>query len=88
MDGVGVPADGEPYTVGVFPDSVVSLSTNASESVVRAGDRQVVTAQVLDDETPVPASINATIFAVDGTQQSITLVDDGTGGDAIAGDDI
>ncbi|TAK56451.1 MAG: hypothetical protein EPO22_13640 [Dehalococcoidia bacterium] len=83
-----VGADGEPYIVGVFPDSQIALSASTSANVVLAGDAQLATAQVLDGETPIPATITATVFGVDGSQQDITLVDDGTQGDAVAGDNL
>jgi hypothetical protein len=86
VTGAAVGVDGEPYLVGVFPDSQVALSAETTENLALSGDPQVAVAQILDGETPVSANITATVFATDGTEDTITLVDDGTQGDAQPGD--
>lgn len=86
VTGVATGPAGAPYIASVFPDSNVSVSANTTADVVLAGGAQTATAQLLDGNTPVAATISARLIKVDGSEQTMTLVDDGTNGDAVAGD--
>lgn len=86
VTGVATGANGAPYLAGVFPESQVALNLTTSQNVVLAGGAQLATAQLVDTGAPISATITAQLMKVDGTSQTITLVDDGTNGDVTAGD--
>lgn len=86
VTGVATGPDGAPYMAGVFPDSQVALGAGTTADVVLSGGAQTATAQLLDGVTPVAATISARLINVNGTEQTLALVDDGTNGDAVAGD--
>lgn len=86
VTGVSTGTDGAPYMVSVAPESAVSLSGGTDTDVVLAGGEQSVVAELQDAGSPVTATITARILKVDGTEQVIQLLDDGTSGDVAAGD--
>ena len=86
VTGIATGTDGAPYLTGVFPESAVFLSASVSSETVTSGGPELVMAQLVDGGTAVAAAITARLLKVDGSEQTLTLVDDGTNGDQTAGD--
>jgi pimeloyl-ACP methyl ester carboxylesterase len=87
VQGVSVPDGGQPYLVALMPDSQVDLTADAASPMLDQGEPEVITATLIDGTTAIAASpVLAQITTPAGTQEPVTLRDDGTGGDQVAGD--
>ncbi|MDF2626197.1 MAG: hypothetical protein K0R39_28 [Symbiobacteriaceae bacterium] len=75
------------YLVLAAEEAPPSLTAAMRSSVVGAGTGAVVEATLdWQGQTPAPVQAEARILRPDGTVDTITLADDGTGEDAVAGD--
>ena len=87
VEGTTVPAEGHSYAVMAFLDSPVSLSASADPTSVLQGEAITLIAEPQDAGVSiVGATATVTITKPDGSVQSITLRDDGSGCDSQADD--
>jgi hypothetical protein len=81
------PSGGVPYVLVVIPDSQVALSLRTDQAKITTSGQVVVTMALFDDTTKIPASaISASVVKPDGNVATLSLVDNGTGGDKVSGD--
>jgi hypothetical protein len=77
------------YGLTVFEDHYVAFSVTGESDWINTGQTMLLTAEIADNSGAVTgASVNADITLPNDTVESITFVDDGTGGDAVSGDGI
>jgi len=94
VTGTGTPSPGTAYALAGLaqlpPGTGVVLTAAVDQEQYVAGDPVTITATVTDDGEPVTAAtVNATVTDPDGdTATDLVLADDGTGGDAVAGDGV
>jgi hypothetical protein len=94
VTGTGVPAPDVGYAVTALvelpPGSGVVLTAAVDPDQGAIGDPVTITATITADGLPVTgAAVRAEVFHPDGdTTTEVVLVDDGTGGDAVAGDGV
>ena len=94
VTGTGTPSPGTAYALAVLaqlpPGTGVVLTAAVDQEQYVAGDQVTITATVTDNGEPVTAAaVTATVTGPDGdTTTNLVLVDDGTGGDAVAGDGV
>jgi len=87
VNGASVPAEGQPYLIALLPDSQVVLGVDVAPPLVSQGQPTVVRATLFDGEAPVVAPfISGQVITPTGDQKALVLRDNGTGGDAVAGD--
>jgi hypothetical protein len=87
VEGLSAPPEGVAYLIAVMPDSQVVLTTAVAEPDLAQGQPQVITATLFDGSAAiVPTSISAQAGTPAATADTVVLLDDGTGGDAVAGD--
>ena len=87
VEGLSVPEEGQVYVVALMPDSQVALSTDVSGPYIPQGQSQLITAELSDGATAIAATdISAAVDTPAGDEMAVTLRDDGTGGDPVAGD--
>ena len=94
VTGTGAPAPDAGYAVTALvelpPGSGVVLAAAVDPDQGAIGDTVTITATVTADGLPVTdATVRVEVFHPDGTTTTeVVLVDDGTGGDAVAGDGV
>ncbi len=90
VNGVSVPDQGQAFVVALMPlDSQVALGASASAPRVLQDQAEVITGAVFDGSSAIaPTSISAVVTTPSGDQEPVTLQDDGTGGDQVAGDQV
>jgi hypothetical protein len=94
VTGTGAPSPDTGYAVTALvelpPGSGVALAAAVDPDQGAIGDPVTITATITADGLPVTdATVRAEVFHPDGdTTTEVALVDDGTGGDAVAGDGI
>ncbi|WP_186804751.1 alpha/beta fold hydrolase [Limihaloglobus sulfuriphilus] len=77
------------YGLTVFEDQFVAFSVTGEKDWANSGQAMFLMAEIADNAGAVTgAAVNADIVLPDDTVESITFVDDGTGGDAVSGDGI
>ncbi|MEX2245689.1 MAG: choice-of-anchor X domain-containing protein [Dehalococcoidia bacterium] len=87
VEGVAVQPGGEPFFILLVPESEVGLEVDTSVQLLAPSEPVVLTARLTDVGVPVEAtSITSDVILPGGGVQSVTLVDDGTSGDVVAGD--
>jgi hypothetical protein len=90
VDGLSTPAEGQAYLVALIPmDSQVALGAATTDPSLQEGQPELVTAAMFDGGAPIAlTTISAKVDTPAGTEEVVTLLDDGTGGDEVAGDHI
>ena len=87
VEGVSTPDEGQLYLMVLMPDSHVVLSSNVTGPYIAQSQPQVITATLFDGATPIAVSdISAEVTTPGGDEITVTLRDDGTGGDEVAED--
>jgi hypothetical protein len=87
VQGVSVPDGGQPYLVALMPASQVDLTADAASPALDQGQPEVITATLFDGDTPIAAtSASAQVMTPAGTEEQVTLHDDGADGDETPGD--
>lgn len=86
----GVVADpgGEPYTARVAAQTILTLRTDFDRNSYIQGDPVRIVSALTDDQPIMGATVRATVEAPGGITSTITLLDSGGPGDAIAGDGV
>ena len=88
IDPVNISESGEPYTFSTFFNHSVSMNVWTNQPTgYSAGDNPAIYAQITDGSQPIPgATVWADVQYPDQSLQTVALYDDGTHGDATAGD--
>lgn len=74
---------------GILPNSPISLTGKTDKAAYRNGEAPLITARPLSGATTIKgASVQAHVLLPDNTTATVTLMDNGTGGDSTANDGV
>lgn len=89
LDAIDVPEEGEPYVFMTLYSSslILELTTSESKYVYFTGENATIVATIAEGDVPIIEALATTeIRRSDGSTVSLVLYDDGSHGDASAGD--